>query len=368
MRISLLLLITGIFLVGCSQNKIAGQQTDPASSEPASGNTRNLLTKPGNEFSIAFYNVENLFDTRDNPDKIDEEFLPGSELDWTDEKQQQKTANLAKVIETLGDEDGPEILGLAEVENADVIRTLLQTGSLKERNYAVVHEESPDMRGIDVALVYDKEKFRYLDHRAIRVDFPLEPDYTSRDLLYVRGILPNGDTLHLVVNHWPSRRGGQAESEYRRLRPARMIRELADSLFASNPNSLLILMGDFNDDPTDNSIRKMLLAQANPPAPGSTDLYNPMAELHQPDSQGTLTYKGKWNLFDQFIISPGLLSRGGKTHYVEGSAAIFHPEWMQVGYGSCSDCPKRSVFRGAFVDNGFSDHFPVYIRLSLSDE
>jgi predicted extracellular nuclease len=334
-------------------------------SNSAGGNVSDEMAHPGDgkRLSVAFYNVENLFDTEDNPDKIDEEFLPEGLYKWTDQIYHQKLENLARAIGQLGDADGPEILGLAEVENRKVVEDLVHLTSLKGRNYAVVHEESPDMRGIDVALVYDPKVFRYQRHQNLLVDFPDEPDYTSRDILLVEGKV-RGETLYVLVNHWPSRRGGEAESEARRLRAAAVARAAVDSLFSLNPDADIVLMGDFNDDPHNKSMTESMQASGVKASVASRGFFNPMASLHDPETTGTLTYQRKWNLFDQFLVSKHLLS-APKLHYVEGSAAIFNPVFLQVGFGSAKDAPRRAIFKNEFQPEGFSDHFPVYLQLQV---
>lgn len=335
----------------------AGQNGQAASDEsPESG--------IGKAITVAFYNVENLFDTEDTPDKIDEDFLPDGKYKWNTDTYLNKLDNLARAIEKIGDADGPEILGLAEVENKQVIEDLVQMTSLKGHKYRIVHEESPDMRGIDVALVYDPKAFVYQSHKRLRVSFPQEADYTSRDILLVEGKV-RGATLYVLVNHWPSRRGGQAESESRRLRTAEVAKAATDSLYALDGDADILLMGDFNDDPHNKSIVETMgatSAAADMPAMG---FYNPMAVLHDPEGLGTLTYRGKWNLFDQMLVSKGLVTGGNKLKYIGGSAAVYNPEFLQVGFGKSATAPRRAIFRGEFVPEGFSDHFPVYVRLQV---
>lgn len=353
MKHSFFFLLASVLLFACK-----------SPSNSTGGNTSDeMKAGEGKTLSVAFYNVENLFDTEDNPDKIDEQFLPEGDYKWTNEVYVHKLGNLAHAIEALGDADGPEILGLAEVENRRVVEDLVQLTSLKGRGYAVVHEESPDMRGIDVALVYDPKVFRYQRHKKLLVDFPDEQDYTSRDILLVEGTVRK-QTLYVLVNHWPSRRGGESESEPRRLRAAAIARAATDSLFALNPNANIILMGDFNDDPHNKSVTESMQASGTRTAVKPGGFFNPMASLHDRDSRGTLTYQGKWNLFDQFLVSQHLLG-DSKLHYVEGSAAVYNPEFLQVGFGSAKEAPRRAIFRGAFVPEGFSDHFPVYLQLQF---
>jgi endonuclease/exonuclease/phosphatase family metal-dependent hydrolase len=324
---------------------------DPAHSTPQ---------KPDSTL-VAFYNVENLFDTIDDPNIIDEEFLPGSDLRWNARTYGVKLFNVAKVLSEIGGGDGPDIFGLAEVENRKVIADLIQQAPLAGRRYKIVHEDSPDERGIDVGLVYDSGIWKYRSHEAIRLTLPGDAGPTRLILWTV--LQSRGETLHVIVNHWPSRREGQQESEPRRLEAASQAFMLMTRIRLKEPDAHILVMGDFNDDPSDKSIREGLRARYQPDNLGPEDLFNPMAALHDPDTQGSLTYEGKWNLFDQIMVSKSLLGGAG-WRYVPGSEGVFDPEFMQVGgNGQAKDAPRRSVFRGKFREDGFSDHFPVYLNL-----
>jgi predicted extracellular nuclease len=311
------------------------------------------------ELKVAFYNVENLFDTQDDPNKIDEEFLPGSELNWTLPKYNSKQSSIARVINAIQ----PDLLGLAEVENARVLDDLLSQQLIADKAYRYLHEESPDQRGIDVAFVYRPEAFKYLSHKAVRVDFPQEPEYTSRDFLIVTGELAGGEKLHVIVNHWPSRRGGQMESEPRRLRVASLVREQIDQIFAQEKDANIILMGDFNDDPLNLSLIEGIEAEPDLADLPDDGFFNPMADLLDPDSYGTLTYRGKWNLFDQFILSENLTLQENEVTYQANSARAFNAEWLRVGFGRSAEAPRRAIFRGEYQKEGFSDHFPIEMEL-----
>ncbi len=311
------------------------------------------------ELRIAFYNVENLFDTEDNPEKIDEDFLPEGKYAWTPEKYQVKLKNLARVIKGIQ----PDIIGLAEIENRKVLEDLCAHPLIADQGYRIVHEESPDMRGIDVALLYRSEAFRYLDHSAQRVNFPLEQDYTSRDFLLVAGQVKGGENLYLIVNHWPSRRGGMEESQPRRLQVASQVRGIVDQLYGREQDANIVLMGDFNDDPDNRSITEVLKAKSNWEQKASGSLLNLMSDLSQKEDEGSLYYDNNWNLFDQFMVSGHLLDTQSSFGYVNKSVDIFNPDWLRVGYGKASLAPKRAIFRGEFQPDGFSDHFPIAMDL-----
>jgi predicted extracellular nuclease len=341
--------------VGCnpSAEKATNKQTQ---AKPAD---QSQVLPSDKKLSVGFYNVENLFDTQDDPQTQDDDFTPTGEMKWTEENYSTKLSNLAKVISSLD----VDILGLSEVENREVLEDLIQEPSLRGKAYKIVHEHSRDGRGIDVALLYPENSFLYQSHESLRPSFSFEPGYRSRDVLRVSGLTADGEVLHLYVNHWPSRRGGREESEPRRLVLARLVKASLDKIRQQSPDAHFLLMGDFNDDPHNKGIMEILDAKADPAQLPNDGLYNPMRLLHNPDSYGSLTYRGKWNLFDQFLVSEDLVSGNSSLDYVSGSAEVYHPEWMRVGYGRSAEAPRRAIFRGEFREDGFSDHFPIRLQL-----
>ncbi|MBK6264113.1 endonuclease/exonuclease/phosphatase family protein [Marivirga sp. S37H4] len=305
---------------------------------------------------VAFYNLENLFDTEDDPTISDEEFLPEGKNEWTIERYQSKLENMAKVISSMT--YGPDIVGLAEVENRKVLEDLVQTGAMAPKKYQIVHFDSPDGRGIDVALIYRSDKFKPFHTKKIVFKDPDNPNFKTRDMLWVKGLYA-GDTLNVVVNHWPSRRGGKQEM---RVMAAEILRKNIDSVQQINPEAKIILMGDFNDDPTDKSVRKVLRADGKIKKLEKGDLYNPSMKTFK-DGFGTLYYKGAWNLFDQIIISKSLLEQNSeKYHYIDNSFKVYAPEWMREADGENRGAPLRTFSYGVFK-NGFSDHYPSFIVL-----
>jgi len=313
------------------------------------------------QITVGFYNVENLFDAIDDPKIDDAEFLPTSTIGWTEEVYKLKLSNMADVIAKLGDEDGPELLGLVEVENPEVTNALVQQEKLKKHNYKVVQENSKDARGIDVAFAYDPAFFTYIRHKAITPKFT-DSTKLTRDFLLVEGKV-GGNTLYVIVNHWPSRRGGAAASESFRIEIATQVRATMDSLTKKNKSANIILMGDFNDDPKDKSIANTLKARK---MPAKKQFYNPMYNLHE-SGIGSLPFDGKWNLFDQFILSANLSNAKSKLRYVNNSAAIFSPDWLKVGGdGKSKEYPKRFIFKDKVQPNGHSDHFPIFMQLSVN--
>ncbi|MEL7534445.1 MAG: endonuclease/exonuclease/phosphatase family protein, partial [Bacteroidota bacterium] len=239
-------------------------------------------------YTLAFYNVENIFDTVDDPEKIDEDFTPEGRYKWTEDILQQKLTNISQAIAGIGT-NGPAMIGIAEIEHGELVERLISQSALAGRDYAYVHEESPDMRGIDCAFIYDPAVFTLDSYQAFEMTFEEEPDYTSRKVLWVSGKIKK-QSLHLVVNHWPSRYGGMEKSEPRRMAVAEQLRAIIDSVQQSEPNAAIILMGDFNYYPFNLSIVEGIKAGKNWPLEEGMDFYNPMYPLHQVDSSGTLTY------------------------------------------------------------------------------
>ncbi|MCB9233028.1 MAG: hypothetical protein H6581_15330 [Bacteroidia bacterium] len=321
--------------------------------------------KKGKFISLGFYNVENLFDLADDPNKNDNEFLPEGTYKWTPENYVVKLGNLARAISDLGDPDGPELLGLAEVENRTVIEDLIATPALEKGGYDIVHAESPDDRGIDVALIYKKKYFRPLVQKSLRVAMADVPDFKTRDILMVKGIFGKKDTVHIFVNHWPSRRGGEAESSPKRELAASVLKSAVDSLLQINSQAKIAIMGDFNDDPNNKSLNEVLQA-----APlenlKSASLINLMYNMEAETGMGTLMYQRQWNLFDQVILSKAFFEPKSKSSTcIPQSAGIHHPEWMEVADGDWKGAPRRSYIRGEFLKDGCSDHFPVFVHLTL---
>ncbi|MFM7155483.1 MAG: endonuclease/exonuclease/phosphatase family protein, partial [Bacteroidota bacterium] len=281
--------------------------------------------------SIGFYNLENLFDTLDTPDTNDADFLPGGRLLWNTEKYVSKQHNMAKVISQLGTElspDGVALLGVAEIENRKVLEDLVSQPELKSRKYQIVHYDSPDERGVDVGLLYQPKYFVPLGSKAVPVVLKDpktgDKDFT-RDILYVAGTF-DGEPIHVMVGHWPSRRGGEAGSAWMRAAAAQVCKNLADSLKKTDPNVKIIVMGDLNDDPDNKSLTEVLKARRSADEMKSDELYNPMYDQFK-SGNGTLAYKDSWNLFDQMIVSKGFVNKktGGWQLY---KAMVFRQPWL----------------------------------------
>lgn len=316
-------------------------------------------TTPTNHYhTIAFYNLENLFDTQDDKHTLDDDFLPKSEKNWTEKRYQKKIAKLANAISSLGFEKTdklPAVLGVSEVENKKVLNDLISSKKLKDYDYDFVHYNSPDERGIDVALLYQKEVFEVLSSDTIPLLIYNEDgnrDYT-RDILYVKGKL-NNETMHFFVNHWPSRRDGAEATAYKRIKAAELLQEKIAEIKSEHEEASFIIMGDFNDDPNSESIQKHLV---------TNDLYNPMSKLMSFD-KGTLNFRGEWNLFDQIIVSTNFFNYEKQTHNF-AHADIFDEYFLKQWEGRYKGNPFRT-YAGKKYIGGYSDHFPVYIQLKYN--
>lgn len=264
-------------------------------------------------YGIGFYNVENLFDTVNDTLINDEEFLPEGKKAWTLEKYKQKIASTASVIAQLGKgvcKDGLSLLGVSEIENETILQDLVAHPLLASRNYGYLHKDSRDKRGIDVGLIYDKDVFQPLDTRSFYVDIS-KGDTTNyrktRDVLLFSGLL-DGEVIHVTVNHWPSRSGGEKRSEHGRIAAAKVNRMILDSLLVKDPDAKLIVMGDLNDNPDNDSVKKFLQAKKKEKKVADGEMYNPMLELYD-KGLGTTAWRDRWSLFDQIIVSAGFLKK-----------------------------------------------------------
>ncbi len=311
--------------------------------------------------TIAFYNVENLFDTIHDPYKNDYEYLPTSAKKWDGEKYLKKLRNISRVILALDNWQGPDVIGLCEVEKREVLQDLINYTNLKHFNYSIVHQESEDKRGIDVAMLYKKDQFEVLQYKCFKVDLDGRP---TRDILYVRGILRKTDTLHLFFNHWPSRFGGQSVSEPSRIKAAQTIRSIVDSLNEKLSNPHIIITGDLNDGTEDKSINEGLGVVTERDTT-SGKLYNTSYRLQKELKLGTHKYKAEWNLFDQMIVSTSLLNSSGKFYLGPEDSQIFSPEWLNHEDEMFFGVKPFRTWAGNNYLGGFSDHYPVYIRLTI---
>lgn len=315
-------------------------------------------------FGVAFYNLENLFDTINANGTYDLEFSPEGARKWNSRKYWSKINRLATAIAAMTTPDtpeGPAIIGVAEVENEAVMRDLVNAAPIRSRNYQIIHHDSPDRRGIDVGMLYDPELFHPINvsNHTLDVGFP------TRDQMCVVGTM-GGDTVAVIVNHWPSRLGGQERSSKHREAAAALCRQIADILWNINPNIGVIIMGDLNDDPHDKSCAEVLGARRDPGKVSAHGFYNPWWTTLA-EGTGTLTYKGEWNLFDQIIISGNLLGENvaadGKLSFRNHRINDF--DFLKAYDSHAASYPLRTYTRGTWID-GYSDHYPTEIFLIRS--
>ena len=311
---------------------------------------------------IGFYNVENLYDTEDDPLTDDSEFLPDGLYRWTQERYQTKLNNLSRVIADMGKEQGGVVvLGVAEVENERVLLDLVATDRLKPLNYGVAHHDSPDLRGVDVALIYQKDRFRVIGEKAFTLVVPDDPKFITRDQFLVTGILDETDTLHILVNHWPSKRGGEKRSMPKRIAAAQLSRKIVDSLMNVNPMAKIIVMGDFNDNPTAKSITEHLKSVGKIKDIRVGGLFNPMWKLYK-NGIGSYAYRDSWDLIDMIMVSYGLVNNDKPNTYKYKNAEVFRKGYMDTSTGSFAGYPFRT-YAGGVYQGGYSDHLPVLITL-----
>ena len=317
----------------------------------------------GKTFRIAFYNVENLFDTIDDPAVNDADFLPGARIPWTTERYEIKLSNMANVIQALSYPQTLAVMGLCEVENKMVLDELVRSPQLIPLRYQVIHSESPDERGIDNAMLYDAAQFRPLAVTSIPVTLNTAPEDRTRDILYVKGINPKvkNDTLHIFINHWPSRSEGKEISEPKRLSAAETLKARTDSLLNRNPAALIVIMGDFNDEPSDKSLTEGLKALPPSAVAVNKELYNMMYPLYQ-QGKGTLYYKD-WDLFDQVIISGNFRNKQKGLLFTGTEGKIFDAEWLMFKNAEGIARPNRTAAKDYY--GGYSDHLPVYLDLLI---
>jgi predicted extracellular nuclease len=341
-----LLVITVFFI---SSNFLVGQ-TD---------SKKNFLVN-----TIAFYNVENLFDTINDPKTWDDDRTPKGKDKWTSIIYKKKLNNIAKVIADIGFDltnQAPSIIGLCEIENRRVLEDLIKTESLIKEDYQIIHYDSPDERGIDVAMLYKQNRFKLSSSKT----YPLylkrkdgSRDYT-RDHLLVSGFLDK-DPIHFIINHWPSRSGGQMRSEPSRILAGKVNKKIIDSILQSNPKANIISMGDFNDNPSDKSIKPILNTTFKKSKIKEGQLFNPMEELYR-KGYGSYRYRDKWDMIDQFFLSKNLVDNKNGLFFLK--ASVFNKKYLINPSGKYEGYPFKSFAGGKFL-NGYSDHFPIYLYLA----
>lgn len=315
--------------------------------------------------TIAFYNVENLFDTINNPNTFDDDYTRKGKNHYTSKIYWDKIEKLSTVISQIGFDKtntSPALIGLAEIENRFVLQDLINAEKLKNKQYQIIHFDSPDVRGIDVALLYQEKYFTPISQEKFEVklwETSGKRIYT-RDILLVSGILDN-ELIHIIVNHWPSRRGGHIKSNPKREKAAYITQQIISKINLENENAKIIVMGDFNDDPIDKSVKIGLKASTELELIPNT-LYNPMEKMYK-NGLNTLGYRDGLNLFDQILMSDDCISLD--KNYISFKfykAGIFNPNYIITPKGRYKGYPFRS-FQYNNYTGGYSDHFPVYVYL-----
>jgi hypothetical protein len=321
-----------------------------------------VAQKPQKVAVVGFYNLENLFDTIDGPNN-DAEYLPNGTNSWGTYKYMNKLENMSKVISMIGDShddkiqfNGPHFLGVCEVENRNVLEDLVKTPLLKDQNYEIVHFDSPDRRGVDVAFLYKSKYFKVLSAKAHKLVDYSDTTRRTRDQLLVSGLF-DGDTLHFIVNHWPSRAAASPARE----NAALLCRSIVDSLLTINTNAKVFIMGDFNDMPNDKSLNYLThkSVKKKPPTKEVIVLHNEGKKWHK-QGRGTLAHNDVWQVFDMILTTPYVVNDtvGFRFH----SAGIFDRPWMHQQDGRFKGYPLRTHAGGAYL-NGYSDHLPVYMYI-----
>lgn len=327
---------------------------------------QNVFSQEGKPVaSIMFYNVENLFDTEDDPLINDQEFLPNGERRWNAYRFNAKLNNLAKVIVNTGNWEPPAVIGLCEIENRYVLERLVAQPALKTWKYKIIHKNSPDERGIDVAAIFRDDIFYPLGYNYFSPVPEGSEIPNTREILYVYGILAGTDTVHLFFNHWPSRYGGLMETRGRRQQAANRLYSEVVKLKSKYYNPLIIITGDFNDQPDDDSMVKNLKASLNP-GKESKKLYN-LSYLWQKQGRGTLKHQSVWNVFDQIIVSGSVLNAEKRLFAAPSDASIVEAPFL---FQKDERYNSRKLFRtydGFRYQGGYSDHLPVLLMLRVKE-
>jgi predicted extracellular nuclease len=312
-------------------------------------------------FRVMCYNVENLFDCENDSLTNDDDFTPQGAYYWTPRKLKHKLSNIAKVIVAVGEFSPPSIIGLCEIENESVLKSLVSYSPLRNLNYRYVQYDSPDKRGVDVALLYRPNQFHVISSTPIAVNFQSSPNTTTRDILYVKGVAMHTDTLHVFVCHFASRLGGELESEERRIDAASILRSHVDSLNVAHPSPNIIIMGDFNDYPTNMSMHYVLQAQEPNVLIDSNALYNLFYQFHHIPNMGTHKHGAEWGVLDQLIVSGNLLQADATFYTTSQFARIYNADFLLIDDERHFGKKPFRTFLGMKYLGGFADHLPIVV-------
>jgi predicted extracellular nuclease len=328
-----------------------------ACAQPAKSNPKTAKKT----FIAMFYNVENLYDIQNDPKTDDDEFTPQGKVPWTEERLETKIQHTGKVITDIASPALPDLIGFAEIENRQVLEMLTASALLSKTKYAIIHFDSPDERGIDVAAIYNPTTFKVITSEPLQVVLP-DNDRT-RDILYIKGKVNTGEILHVFINHWPSRREGTELSEPKRLAAAKVLRAKIDAIQKLEKSANILLLGDFNDEPSNKAITEGLKAQSPTLAITNNNLYN-MLYPEFAKGEGSLFYKD-WDLFDQIIVSGIMISRKKGLHTKVTDAGIFNADYLLFKDKSGESRPNRTMSGDKYF-GGYSDHLPVFVKFSLN--
>ncbi len=322
---------------------------------------KNTMKSVNHSFTAAFYNVENLYDTKDDPKINDNEFTPSGKVPWTEDRLEAKINHVRQVLTDITSPAMPDLVGLAEIENKQVLEMLVSSAGINKIKYGIVHYDSPDERGIDVALLYNPATFKVISSEPLTVVLP-DNDLT-RDILYVKGKLSTGEILHIFINHWPSRREGSEISASKRMTAADVLRAKIDAVQKLEKKSNIIILGDFNDEPADISITQGVKSLN----PDQVITGNKLYSLLYPEfkkGEGSLFYKD-WDLFDQVIVSGNIISAKKGLSTSVHNAGIFRAEYLLFKNHAGESRPNRTM-SGSRYFGGYSDHLPVYVKFNLN--
>lgn len=324
------------------------------------------LSAQDKPYAVVFYNLENLFDIYNDPETHDDEFTPQGVKQWNQIRYEKKLWNMERVLFDIAaiQKDYPIVIGVSEIENRKVLDDLVSQPKLRGANYRICHYDSPDARGVDVAFLYRSDVFKLEGSDNIKLHVEGLPNFRTRDLVVMWGTI-EGEPFYFLVSHWPSRLGGKEASQFKRDACAKQIREIKDSLLAENPATKVIIMGDLNDDATDDSIVEVMGAKGDVNELQKGDFFNPFNEMLRA-GLGTLAYQDEWNLFDNICVTENLVNaEKGKLHIIKGKkfyGNIFTRPYMLQLEGQYKNYPLRTFVSNNFQD-GYSDHFPVYIYI-----
>ncbi|NOZ33699.1 MAG: hypothetical protein GXO80_00180 [Chlorobi bacterium] len=352
----LIFIITALVLLSATCNVNKNNKTMRNNSSEENTGTNSLIKK--DSYVIASYNVENLFDTIDDPNTKDYEFTPKGYKHWTKKRYDKKIKDLSWVLSNISG-SLPALIGLCEVEHKSVVRDLANSNLLKKGNYKVVHREGPDIRGIDVAMMYRSDLFHLIDFEEIPVIVPSAPESKLRNILHAWGTFADSDTFHIFINHWKSRRGGSDETEYKRIAAAKILKKHTDEIFAENKDANIIIMGDFNDVPKSKSLNIVLNATNNTKNPAFNEFYNLLYNKSL-KGEGTNSRDYRWFMLDNLIVSQAL--HDGKDFYAE-EGQIFKSDKILYYNAKANFKTPNKTYGGKNYYGGYSDHLPVYFIL-----